>query len=41
MTASLLKSEINNCYEVGMNNYIPKPYKLEELIGAIYESVEK
>ena len=41
MTASLLKSEINNCYAAGMNNYIPKPYKPEELIGAIYEEVKK
>ena len=22
-----------------MNNYIPKPYKIEELIGTIYEEV--
>jgi signal transduction histidine kinase len=41
MTASLLKSEINNCYAAGMDNYIPKPYKPEELIGAIYEEVKK
>lgn len=36
MTASLLKSEINNCYDAGMNNYIPKPYQPQELIGPIY-----
>jgi signal transduction histidine kinase len=41
MTASLLKSEINNCYAAGMDNYIPKPYKPEELIGVIYEEVKK
>ena len=39
MTASLLKSEIDSCYEAGMNNYIPKPYKPEELIGAIYSEL--
>ena len=37
MTASLLKSEVDNCYDAGMDNYIPKPYKPEELIGPIYE----
>ena len=39
MTASLLKTEIDNCYGSGMDNYIPKPYKPEELIGRIYEEV--
>ena len=37
MTASLLKSEIQKCLEVGMNNYIPKPYNHNELIGTIYD----
>ena len=41
MTASLLKSELDRCYDAGMNNYIPKPYKIEELIGTIYEEVKK
>lgn len=41
MTASLLKSEIVLCYEAGMDNYIPKPYKIEELIGTIYEVFKK
>ena len=41
MTASLLKTEIQQCYEAGMNNYIPKPYKTEELIGRIYEEVKR
>ncbi len=39
MTASLLKSEINNYLKSGMNNYIPKPYKPSELIGTIYKEV--
>lgn len=39
MTASLLKTEIDNCYEAGMNNYIPKPYKAEELITPIYKEL--
>jgi CheY-like chemotaxis protein len=37
MTASLLKSEIELCYAAGMDGYIPKPYKMEELIGGMYE----
>ncbi len=41
MTASLLKSELDQCFEAGMNNYIPKPYKYEELIGRIYEEINK
>jgi CheY-like chemotaxis protein len=39
MTASLLKSEINKCYSAGMDNYVPKPYKIEELIGSIYSEL--
>lgn len=37
MTASLLKSEIEECINSGMDGYIPKPYKPEELITKIYE----
>ncbi|MCD2259140.1 ATP-binding protein [Psychroserpens luteolus] len=40
MTASLLKTEIDNCYNAGMNNYIPKPYKLEELIVPIFNALK-
>lgn len=39
MTASLLKTEIDSCYNAGMNNYIPKPYKLEELIVPIFNEL--
>ncbi|MFT5229449.1 MAG: signal transduction histidine kinase/ActR/RegA family two-component response regulator [Urechidicola sp.] len=39
MTASLLKTEIDSCYSAGMNNYIPKPYKLEELIIPLYSEL--
>jgi len=41
MTASLLKSEIDSYYETGMNNYIPKPYSSEQLVGTIYEEIQK
>ena len=39
MTASLLKTEINSCFEAGMDNYIPKPYSTEELIGPIFKEL--
>ncbi len=39
MTASLLKSEIDHCYEAGMSSYIPKPYKLEELFHTMSNEV--
>lgn len=35
MTASLLKDQIDRCYEAGMDAYVPKPYKPEELLSAI------
>lgn len=41
MTASLLKSELSMCFEAGMNSYIPKPYKIEEFIGAIHGEIKK
>ena len=41
MTASLLKSEIDHCHESGMDNYIPKPYQPEELIGPIFSEMNK
>ncbi len=41
MTANLLKQEIDKCYESGMDNYIPKPYKPSELIGSIYEVMKR
>lgn len=39
MTASLLKTEVDSCYAAGMDNYIPKPYTLEELIGPIFKEL--
>jgi len=41
MTASLLKEEISHCFKAGMDNYIPKPYKAEELLGTLYEEFNK
>jgi len=39
MTASLLKTEIDSCYDAGMDNYIPKPYTMIELIGPIFKEL--
>jgi len=36
LTASVIKSEIDKCIEVGMNGFIPKPFKPLELISTIY-----
>ena len=40
MTASLLKSEIDSCYDAGMNDYIPKPYQPEELIAPLFHGLK-
>ena len=39
MTASLLKTEVDSCFKAGMDNYIPKPYTTEELIGPIFKEL--
>ena len=36
MTASLLRSEIEQCYQAGMTSYVPKPYQIEELIKTLF-----
>lgn len=41
MTASLLRSEIMQCFDAGMNNFVPKPYKIEELMMAIFTEARK
>ena len=41
MTASLLKTEVSLCFEAGMNDYIPKPYQIQELIKTIYGAMQK
>ncbi|UJH67363.1 ATP-binding protein [Allomuricauda sp. SCSIO 65647] len=39
MTASLLKEQIDRCYEAGMDAYIPKPYKPEELVNTLLNTL--
>ena len=40
MTASLLKSEIEECINSGMDGYIPKPYKPEQLVSTLYNLIK-
>ena len=35
LTAAATLNEINKCFEVGMNDYIIKPFKKEDLISKI------
>jgi signal transduction histidine kinase/DNA-binding LytR/AlgR family response regulator len=39
LTASVISSDLKQCVEAGMNNYIPKPFKDEEFISAIVYSL--
>jgi signal transduction histidine kinase/CheY-like chemotaxis protein len=39
MTASVFTTELTRCYQVGMDDYIPKPYSVNEFLGNIYNSV--
>ncbi|TYA54770.1 tetratricopeptide repeat-containing hybrid sensor histidine kinase/response regulator [Formosa maritima] len=41
MTANIIKSEIDKCLAAGMDDYIPKPYKPEDLIISIYNILNK
>ncbi|WP_055392187.1 ATP-binding protein [Flagellimonas eckloniae] len=41
MTASLLKEQINKCYDAGMDGYIPKPYQLQELVLGLANAIDK
>lgn len=35
LTASVLKNDLDKCLQVGMNSFVPKPFKASELISAI------
>lgn len=41
LTANTVRSEIDKCLSSGMDDFIPKPYKPEKLIGKIHEVVTK
>jgi len=35
MTANVMKAEVERCIEAGMDGFIPKPFRQEELVAAI------
>ena len=39
LSASVVKSEIDKCYAVGMNGFIPKPFKSSEMLSTIYNAL--
>ncbi|MEO6549820.1 MAG: PAS domain S-box protein [Ferruginibacter sp.] len=41
MTAHSLNGEVQNCYTAGMNGYVAKPFKTDDLVSAIIEAVKK
>ena len=41
MTANVLKEEVDLCYQVGMDDFIGKPFDTNELIQKIYNLVNK
>lgn len=41
MTASVIKAEVDKCYESGMNAFVGKPFTAEELIEKISKSIHR
>ncbi|MCW3092543.1 MAG: hypothetical protein JWP81_3612 [Ferruginibacter sp.] len=41
MTAHSLHGEMQNCYNAGMNGYVAKPFKTEDLFNTIIDAVKK
>jgi CheY-like chemotaxis protein len=39
LTANVMKAEVDRCMEAGMDAFVPKPFKREELMGAIVRVV--
>ncbi len=40
MTANVLKEEVENCFDAGMNDFIGKPFDTQELIKKIYKLIK-
>ncbi|HEY0976562.1 MAG TPA: ATP-binding protein, partial [Flavobacteriales bacterium] len=41
MTANVMKAEVDRCLEAGMDGFIPKPFRREELVEAIRKVCER
>jgi len=41
LTASVIRSDLDKCREAGMNDYVPKPFKIEELIKTIAKLTDR
>lgn len=39
LTASVVESDYNKCFAAGMNDIVPKPFKADELLLAIYNAL--
>ncbi len=41
MTASVLKEETDHYLKKGMNGFVPKPFKVEQLLGEIHRTIQE
>ncbi len=41
LTASVIKSEIDRCFAAGMNDYVPKPFRRDELLSVLVKYYKK
>ncbi|MBK8531943.1 MAG: response regulator [Flavobacteriales bacterium] len=39
MTANVMQAEVQQCLDAGMDGFVPKPFKQEELVEAIRKAV--
>ncbi len=39
MTANVMEAEVQQCKDAGMDGFIPKPFKQEELVAAIEQAI--
>ena len=40
MTANVMQAEVQQCMDAGMDAFVPKPFKQDELVAAIAKAVE-